>query len=140
MPSGVVGRDGFGRIERHADGDRRAGRRRGRAARPRSALVTLVSDPGVDDVSVTTIVQPPGGMALPAAIVISVGVTVTPAHVPVLPLVVVMPAGIGSVNGAVRTSGAALGLVIVIVSVAVPPSGIARGRDGLRRGRRWRRR
>ena len=86
-----------------------------------TVLVVLVTVPGVLDVMVTTIVQPPGGIAAPEGSVISVGVTATPVQVPALPLVVVMPAGIGSVNGAVSTCAAALPLASVSVSVAVPP-------------------
>lgn len=92
-----------------------------------SALVTLVTTPCVDDVIVVTMVQPPGGIALPVAIVISVGATVTPGQLPRLPLVTVTPAGMGSVNGAVRTKGVAFGLPSVSVSVAVPPSGMLVG-------------
>ncbi len=87
----------------------------------------LTTVPGVDDVIVTTIVQPPGGIVAPAAIVTCVGVTVTPVHVPVLPDVVVTPAGMMSVNAADKVSGVALPLPSVIVSVAVPPATIVAG-------------
>ena len=83
--------------------------------------------PGVDDVIVTMIVQPPAGRFEPAAIVINVGVTVTPGQVPVLPDVVVTPAGIGSENSAARVVAAALVLPSVSVSVAVPPAEIDAG-------------
>jgi len=92
-----------------------------------SGPVVLVTVPGVDDVIVTTIVQPPGGMVDPAAIVIVVAVTVTPVQVPVLPDVVVTPAGIGSMNGSVSACAVAFGLPSVSVSVAVPPGGIDGG-------------
>ena len=63
--------------------------RRARGRRPMlpasSALVMFITLPGVDDVTVTTIVQPPGGIEQPAGIVISVDTTTTPVHVPVLP-------------------------------------------------------
>ncbi len=75
-----------------------------------NALVWFVTVPGVVDVIATTIVQPPAGIVEPEAIVIVVGVTVTPVHVPVLPEVVVTPAGIGSLNAAVSASGVAFGL------------------------------
>ena len=90
-------------------------------------LVVLVTVPTVVDVTVTTIVQPPTGMLVPFAIVIVVGVTVTPVHVPVLPLVVVTPAGIASVNGAVSVIAAAFVLPSVMVIVAMPPDGIVAG-------------
>ena len=86
-----------------------------------SALVTLVVVPGVDVVTPTTIVHPPGGSVDPAGSVISVAVTVTFAHVPELPVVVEMPAGIGSVNGAVSVSGTGPALPSVIVIVADAP-------------------
>jgi hypothetical protein len=92
-----------------------------------NALVWFVTVPGVEDVIATTIVQPPAGIDAPDAIVIVVGVTVTPAHVPVLPEVVVTPDGIASVNAAVSASGKAFGLPSVIVSVAVPPAVIVPG-------------
>ena len=85
-------------------------------------LVVLVTVPGVDDVIVTTIVQPPEGIDDPDGSVINVAATVTPVHVPVLPDVVVTPAGIGSVNAAVSNALLALELPMVIVSVAVPPA------------------
>jgi hypothetical protein len=86
-----------------------------------SVPVVLVTVPMVDDVIVATIVQPPAGMAVAAAIVIAVGATVTPGQVPVLPLVVVTPAGMASTNGAVSVSGDPLVLASEIVSVDVPP-------------------
>ena len=92
-----------------------------------SVPVVLVTVPGVDDVIATTIVQPPDASALPLAIVIVVGVTVTPAHVPVLPPVVVTPAGIVSVSGAVSVTGAPLVLPSTSVSVAVPPGAMVAG-------------
>ena len=82
-----------------------------------SGLVTLTTGPGVDDVTVTTIVQPPGGSVVPDAMVMSVGVVVTPVHVPVFDEATVIPVGIGSVNGAVSTSGAKPELPSVIVNV-----------------------
>ena len=92
-----------------------------------SGPVVLVTVPGVDDVIVTTIVQPPGGIADPDAIVIVVGATVTPVQVPVLPDVVVTPAGIGSTNCSESVSGVAFGLPSESVSVAVPPGAIDAG-------------
>ena len=89
--------------------------------------MVLVTVPIVDDVIVTTIVQPPGGSVDPLAMVIVVGVTVTPPHVPVFALVVVTPAGIVSTNGAVSVSGPALVLASVIVSIALPPTPIVGG-------------
>ena len=92
-----------------------------------TVLVVLVTAPGVVDVSVTMIVQPPGGMLEPPANVISAGVTVTPEHVPLLAEVVVTPAGIGSVNGAVNVCATAFALARVSVSVAVPPAAMVAG-------------
>ena len=46
-----------------------------------SPLVVLVTVPGVLDVMGTRMVQPPGGIVDPDAIVISVGVVVTPGQV-----------------------------------------------------------
>ncbi len=89
--------------------------------------VVLTTVPGVDDVTVTTIVQPPGGIGEPDAIVIVVGVTVTPVQVPVFADVVVTPAGMVSVNGAVSASAVALALPSDSVSVAVPPGTIVAG-------------
>src|SRR5690606_19351827 len=64
----------------------------------------------------------------PDAIVIAVGATVTPVHVPVLPDVVVTPAGIASVKSAVSVSAAAFGLPSVSVSVVAPPDTMVAGR------------
>jgi len=89
--------------------------------------VVLVTVPGVAEVIVTTIVQPPAGSTDPDAIVIVVGVTVTPVHVPVLPDVVVTPDGIVSVNAAVSASGSVFGLPSVIVSVEAPPDTMVAG-------------
>ncbi len=92
-----------------------------------SGPVVLVTVPGVDDVIVTTIVQPPGGIAAPPAIVIVPEVTVTPAQVPVLPPMVVTPAGIASVNADVSVSGVTPALPSVSVSVALPPAAMVDG-------------
>ncbi|HTQ01942.1 MAG TPA: hypothetical protein VMN56_21665, partial [Casimicrobiaceae bacterium] len=92
-----------------------------------SGPVTLVTVPGVDDVIVTTIVQPPTGIAEPLAIVIVVDVTMTPPHVPVLPPVVVTPAGMLSTNADVSVSGPDPVLPSVRVSVAVPPAAMVDG-------------
>ena len=53
--------------------------------------------------------------------------TVTPAHVPVLALVVVTPAGIVSTNGDVSRIAPEFALPSVSVSVAVPPVAIDDG-------------
>ena len=73
-----------------------------------SALVVLVTVPGVLDVMPTTIVQPPVGIADPDDIVIVVDVTETPPQVPVLAVVVVTPAGMVSTSAAVSEIGDAL--------------------------------
>ena len=91
------------------------------------ALVMLVTAPIDDEVMVTTIVQPPGGIVDHAANVISAGATVTPVQVPVLPLVVVTPAGMGSVKAAASVSSVALVLPSVSVTVALPPTAIVAG-------------
>ena len=101
-----------------------------------SWLVMLVTRPGVVDVIVTTIVQPPTGMLAPPAIVMSVGATATPAHVPVLPDVVVTPGGIGSVKADVSAVAIALGLPSVSVNVALPPAAIVAGCNALPQRRR----
>ena len=75
-----------------------------------SGLVTLVTVPGVEDVMVTTIVHPPAGIDAPAGRVTRFAVTATPVHVPLLPEVVVTPAGIASVNAEVRMIAPALPL------------------------------
>jgi len=92
-----------------------------------SVPVVLVTVPGVLDVTVATIVQPPTGIVEPLAIVISVGVLVTPVQVPLALPVIVTPAGIASVNGAVSVIGTALVLASVMVSVALPPATIVDG-------------
>jgi hypothetical protein len=92
-----------------------------------SAPVVLVTVPGVLDVIATTIVHPPDGTCAPVAIVTSVDVFVTPAHVPVLAPVMVTPAGIASVNGDCSVSGVALALPIVMVSVAALPMAMVAG-------------
>ena len=89
--------------------------------------VVLVTVPGVADVIETTMVHPPGASDVPLAIVIDVGVTVTPVHVPALPLVVVTPGGIVSTNGAINANACALLLPSTSVSVAVPPDAIVAG-------------
>jgi hypothetical protein len=81
----------------------------------------------VEDVTVTTIVQPPTGIVVPLAFVTVVGVTVTAVHVPVFPLMVVTPAGITSLNGAVNAIGAAFALPSARVSVAMPPAAMVGG-------------
>jgi hypothetical protein len=89
--------------------------------------VMLVTVPVLDEVIVTTIAQPPAGIAAPLAIVIVVAVTATSAQVPALPPIVVTPAGIASTNGAASVSGPAFALESVIVSAAVPPTLIVAG-------------
>ena len=74
------------------------------------------------------IVQPVvPAIVLPDAIVIVVVVLVTPMHVPPVAPMIVTPAGIVSVNGAVSVSGVVFGLPSVSVSVAVPPDVIVAG-------------
>ena len=80
-----------------------------------SVPVVLVTVPGVHDVIATTIVQPPAGTLLPAAMVIDAAATVTPVHVPVLPEVVVTPAGILSTKLDDSVTAAALPLPSVSV-------------------------
>ena len=92
-----------------------------------SALVTFCTVPGVDDVIVTTIVQPPTGSDAPAGSATCVVVTVTPAQVPALPDVVVTPAGIVSTNVVARIAGVALPLPSASVSVAEPPAAMVAG-------------
>ena len=87
-----------------------------------SAPVVLVTVPGVADVIATVIVQPPGGMVLPAAMVITFATSVTPRHVPLVPCIVLTPAGIGSRNDADSVSGVVFRLPRMSVSVAVPPT------------------
>ena len=89
--------------------------------------VVFVTVPGVADVIETTIVHPPGGSDVPLAIVMDVGVTVTPVHVPAFPLVVVTPGGIVSTKGAIKANDCALLLPSTSVSVAVPPDAIVAG-------------
>ncbi len=91
-------------------------------------LVVLVTVPGVAEVTVTMIVQPPGGMLVPDATVMSVGASVTPVQVPVFADVIVTPAGIESVNGAVRISAVALAFESEIANVAESPATIDDGR------------
>ena len=66
-------------------------------------------------------------MPVPLAIVITVGVLVTPAHVPVLAPAMVTLAGMVSVNAAPSVIGTVLPLPIVIVN------GSAAGNDRRRR-------
>ena len=66
-------------------------------------------------------------MLLPDAIVITVVVLVTPVQLPPVAPMIVTPAGIVSVNGAVSVSGVVFGLDSVSVSVAVPPEAIVAG-------------
>ncbi len=84
-----------------------------------SALVTFTAVPGVDEVTVTMIVQPPGGIDDPAASVMSVEATATPAQVPVFAETTLIPTGIGSLKGAVGVRGAAPALPSERVKVAL---------------------
>ena len=92
-----------------------------------SEPVVLITVPTVDDVIVTTIVQPPGGMLVPVAMLSELAATVTPAHVPRLPEVVVTPGGMLSVNGEESVIAVALALPSERVSVALPPTPMVAG-------------
>ena len=98
-----------------------------------SALVVLMTDPGVDDVRVVTmIVQPPTGIVDPLAMVIEVEATVTPVQDPtllpgVLPGPVVTPAGMVSVSAVVSVNGAAVPLTRLMVSVVDAPATMVGG-------------
>ena len=91
-------------------------------------LVVLVTVPGVLLVTVVTMVQPPFGMLVPLATVITPAATVTPVQVPVLVSgLLVTPAGSVSVKAAVNACAAPVLLASVMVNVLVPPTPMVAG-------------
>src|SRR5438270_8039922 len=85
----------------------------------------LVAEAGARAVTFTTTMQPPGGIEVPFATLKLRPplVAVPPAHVPVLPAVlIVIPAGNASVNAAVSVMALALPLPSVTVRLVLPPA------------------